>query len=137
MLQAWRKHALEKDDLKIRIGRWNIPGNPIAILVDFTPFYTQKNDIYTQAWIDFQVDSLHAYGDYDEASMFSYAAGKVVESYYRYNLTASDKVVYQAHEWMTGLGALYIQKAVPEIATIFTTHATSIGRSIAGNNKPL
>ena len=44
--------------------------------------------------------------------MFSYAAGKVVESYYRYNLTASDKVVYQAHEWMTGLGALYIQKAV-------------------------
>ena len=137
MLLAWHKHATEKDGLKIRIGRWNIPGHPIAILVDFTPFYEQKNDIYTQAWIDYQVDSLHAYGDYDEASMFSYAAGKVVESYYRYNLQASDKVIYQAHEWMTGLGALYIQKHVPEIATIFTTHATSIGRSIAGNNKPL
>lgn len=136
MLLAWHKHATEKDGLKIRIGRWNIPGHPIAILVDFTPFYEQKNDIYTQAWIDYQVDSLHAYGDYDEASMFSYAAGKVVESYYRYNLQASDKVIYQAHEWMTGLGALYIQKHVPEIATIFTTHATSIGRSIAGNNKP-
>ena len=137
MLLAWHKHATEKDGLKIRIGLWNIPGHPIAILVDFTPFYEQKNDIYTQAWIDYQVDSLHAYGDYDEASMFSYAAGKVVESYYRYNLQASDKVIYQAHEWMTGLGALYIQKHVPEIATIFTTHATSIGRSIAGNNKPL
>lgn len=137
MLLAWHKHATEKDGLKMRIGRWNIPGYPIAILVDFTPFYEQKNDIYTQAWIDYQVDSLHAYGDYDEASMFSYAAGKVVESYYRYNLQASDKVIYQAHEWMTGLGALYIQKHVPEIATIFTTHATSIGRSIAGNNKPL
>lgn len=137
MLLAWHKHATEKDGLKIRIGRWNIPGHPIAILVDFTPFYEQKNDIYTQAWIDYQVDSLHAYGDYDEASMFSYAAGKVVESYYRYNLQASDKVIYQAHEWMTGLGALYIQKHVPEIATIFTTHATSIGRSIAGNNKLL
>ena len=137
MLLAWHKHATEKDGLKIRIGRWNIPGHPIAILVDFTPFYEQKNDIYTQAWIDYQVDSLHAYGDYDEASMFSYAAGRVVESYYRDNLQASDKVIYQAHEWMTGLGALYIQKHVPEIATIFTTHATSIGRSIAGNNKPL
>ncbi|MEJ8740582.1 glycosyltransferase [Phocaeicola sp. HCN-6420] len=137
MLLAWRKHATEEDGLKIRIGRWNVPGHPIAILVDFTSYYAQKNDIYTQAWIDFQVDSLHAYGDYDEASMFSYAAGKVVESYYRYNLKASDKVIYQAHEWMTGLGALYIQKHVPEIATIFTTHATSIGRSIAGNNKPL
>lgn len=38
---------------------------------------------------------------------------------------------------MTGMGALYLQAAVPEIATIFTTHATSIGRSIAGNGKPL
>ena len=137
LLQAWREHAIKKDDLKVRIGRWNIPGKPIAILVDFTPFYKDKNEIYTQAWIDFQVDSLHAYGDYDEASMFSYAAGKVVESFYRYNLTMSDKVIYQAHEWMTGLGALYLQKHVPEIATIFTTHATTIGRSIAGNNKPL
>jgi len=38
---------------------------------------------------------------------------------------------------MTTFGAYYIQEAVPEIATVFTTHATSIGRSIAGNNKPL
>ena len=136
-LEAWRKHAEEKDGLKVRVGRWNIPGRPIAILVDFSSFYAQKNDIYTQAWCDYQVDSLHAYGDYDEASMFSYAAGKVVESFYHFNLKESDNVIYQAHEWMTGLGALYIQKNVPQIATIFTTHATSIGRSIAGNGKPL
>jgi glycosyltransferase involved in cell wall biosynthesis len=38
---------------------------------------------------------------------------------------------------MLGMGALYIQKSLPAIATLFTTHATSIGRSIAGNNKPL
>lgn len=137
LLKAWRTEAETKDNLKIRVGRWNIPGTPITILVDFTPFYAVKNDIYTQAWLDFQVDSLHAYGDYDEASMFSYAAGKVVESYYRHNLTVADKVIYHANEWMTGLGALYIQKHVPQIATVFTTHATSIGRSIAGNNKPL
>lgn len=137
LLKSWKEHAEKEDHLKIRIGRWNIPGKPIAILVDFQPYFAYKNDIYTQAWADFGVDSLHAYGDYDEASMFSYAAGKVVESFYRFQLNESDKVIYQAHEWMTGLGALYIQKHVPEIATIFTTHATSIGRSIAGNNKPL
>ena len=137
LLKDWRIHASEAEGLNMRLGRWNIPGNPIAVLVDFAPYFEQKNDIYTQAWIDYQVDSLHAYGDYDEASMFSYAAGKVVESFYRFFLTSDDKVVYQAHEWMTGLGALYVQKHVPEIATIFTTHATSIGRSIAGNNKPL
>ena len=134
---AWKKHAAEKDNLSVRVGRWNIPGEPIVILVDFQPFYAKKNEIYTEMWNRYQGDSLHAYGDYDEASMFSYAAGKVVESFYRYNLTENDKVIYQAHEWMTGMGALYLRTYVPEIATIFTTHATSIGRSIAGNNKPL
>lgn len=134
---AWREHAIANDDLKVRIGRWNIPGEPIVILVDFFPFFANRDEIYGKMWNDFKVDSLHGYGDYDEASMFSYAAGKVVESFYRFNLTDKDRVVYQAHEWMTGMGALYLQKAVPQIATIFTTHATSIGRSIAGNNKPL
>lgn len=133
----WREYAYNKSKLSVRVGHWDIPGKPIVFLVDFTPFYELKNKIYTQAWEHFQVDSLHAYGDYDEASMFAYAAGKVVKSFYLYNLSSNDKVIFHAHEWMTGLGALYLRMMVPEIATIFTTHATSIGRSIAGNNKPL
>lgn len=136
LFQDWRNEA-EKEGLKIRTGRWTIPGNPIAILVDFNKYYKDKNTIYTQLWEDFKVDSLHAYGDYDEASMFSYAAAKVVESFYNKYLGKKDKVVYHGNEWMTGLGLLYIKKHLPQIATIFTTHATSIGRSIAGNNKPL
>lgn len=137
LFQDWKKHALSVDSLRVRTGRWNIPGQPLVILVDFQPFFEVKNEIYTRMWNDFQIDSLHAYGDYDEASMFSFASARVVESFYKYCLTENARVIYQAHEWMTGLGALYLQKAVPEIATIFTTHATSIGRSIAGNNKPL
>ena len=137
LYSEWKSAALHNENIPVRIGRWNIPGEPIVILVDFLPFFADKNQIYAEMWELYQVDSLHAYGDYDEASMFSYAAGKVVESFYRFNLAKEDKVVYQAHEWMTGLGALYVKWAVPQIATIFTTHATSIGRSIAGNNKPL
>ena len=137
LLKSWRDTA-ENENLHVRIGRWNVPGHPIAVLVDFQPYFAIKNDIYTRLWEDYGVDSLHAYGDYDEASMFSYVAGLVVESYYNHVLKGQcEHVVYQAHEWMTGLGALYIQKHVPEVATIFTTHATTIGRSIAGNHKPL
>ena len=132
----WKAEAAQQG-LKVKVGRWNIPGNPIAILVDFTPFFAQKDQIYTWLWEDYQVDSLHAYGDYDEASMFSYAAALVVESFYKKYLDASKKVVYHGNEWMTGLGVLYINKHLPEVGTVFTTHATSIGRSIAGNNKPL
>ena len=137
LLASWRNQA-RSEGLNVRVGRWLVPGQPIAVLVDFTPFYEQKNTIYTWAWEHYSVDSLHAYGDYDEASMFSIAAGKVVESLFRYHqFTPQQNVIYQAHEWMTALGALYVQQACPSIATIFTTHATSIGRSIAGNNKPL
>jgi glycosyltransferase involved in cell wall biosynthesis len=35
------------------------------------------------------------------------------------------------------MGLLYLKHNVPAIATAFTTHATTVGRSIAGNNKAL
>ena len=139
LLKDWKKKAAA-EGLNIKVGRWTVPGNPVAVLVDFQPYYAQKDQIYAKLWEKYQVDSLHAYGDYDEASMFSYAAALVVESYYNHYISKkkrANKTVYHANEWMTGLGALYINDCLPQVATIFTTHATSIGRSIAGNNKPL
>ena len=129
----WIARFMESDGIAVRMGRWNIPGNPMAMLIDFSSCFDKKNWIYSRAWDLFQVDSLHAYGDYDEASMFSFAAALTVRSFYYYAIGPKYKVVYHAHEWMTGLGALMIKHFVPEIATVFTTHATSIGRSICGN----
>ena len=141
LLAEWQWAAKEQG-LKVRVGRWTVPGEPIAVLVDFNPYFEQKNEIYGWLWENYQVDSLHAYGDYDEASMFSYAAALVVESYFNFAVergvfTNATKVVYHANEWMCGLGALYINNKLPQVGTVFTTHATSIGRSIAGNQKPL
>lgn len=138
LLAEWQWQAKE-EGLKVKVGRWAVPGKPIAILVDFQPFFEKKNEIYGWLWEHYQVDSLHAYGDYDEASMFSYAAALVVESIYRWlgKEVEGKHVIYHANEWMCGLGALYINNVLPQIGTVFTTHATSIGRSIAGNHKPL
>jgi len=133
----WQNRAWEIDGLSVRIGHWLIPGKPIVFLVDFMPFFAMKDWIYSRAWELFRVDSLHAYGDYDEASMFSYAAAMVVRSFLNYNVNTNDKVIYHAHEWMTGMGALFIKHFEPRVSTVFTTHATSVGRSICGNNKNL
>ena len=135
-LKNWRE-AAAKEGVNVRIGRWQVAGRPIAVLVDFQPFFEQRNSIYGTAWQNFGVQSDKAYGDYDEASMFSYAAARFVEIIYLSLIHKNEKVVYQAHEWMTGLGMLHLRKAAPSIATIFTTHATSIGRSITSNNKQL
>ena len=125
------------DGLSLKIGRWNTPGTPIAFLVDFKASYADKNKFYGELWERYGVDSLHAYGDYDDSAMFSYATAKVVESFFRFYLCNYTNVIFHANEWQTGFAALALQHDVPEIATIFTTHATGIGRSIAGNNKPL
>ncbi len=132
----WKQSAAN-GGLGVKVGRWDIPGQPIAFMVDFRAHESEKNKIYGQLWEDFKVDSLHAYGDYDDSALFAYATALVVESFYKYYLNASQRIVFHANEWQTGFALLLLQKRVPQIASVFTTHATCIGRSIAGNNKPL
>lgn len=136
LYRGWRDKAAE-EGLRIRVGRWNVPGTPVSILVDFKQYLTKKDELLTSMWKDFGVDSLTGNWDYVESALFGYAAGRVIESFYRYNLTPSDKVVAQFHEWMTGAGLLYLKKSQLPIATVFTTHATVVGRCVAGNNLPL
>lgn len=134
----WKTFVSERFNLSIRIGRWKIPGRPIAVLVDFYHLMMKKNEIYGHVWATSGVNSLMAYGDYDESSMFGYASGMIIDSYYQFfKLNRKNKVIAHFHEWMTSFGIFYIKEKQPDIATIFTTHATSIGRSIAGNRKPL
>lgn len=133
----WKKHARTTDKLKMKIGRWNVPGTPPVVLIDFKPFFSDRDAFFYSMWENFRVDSMHAYGDYDESCIFAYAVGKVIESFYNFYNLSDKKVTALFNEWMLGMGALYIKKQIPAIATLFTTHATSIGRSIAGNNKAL
>lgn len=137
LFAEWKAYAKTTDSLKIKVGRWNVPGTPPVVLVDFKPFFKERDAFFYSIWENFQVDSIHAYGDYDESCIFAYAVGKVIESFYHYHKLENKKVAALFNEWMLGMGALYIRKQIPAIATLFTTHATSIGRSIAGNNKAL
>ena len=134
--QNWKLEAA-RSGLRLRIGKWNVPGSPVAVLVDFKQFLTSQNDILTSYWEKFGVDSITGNWDYKEAALFGYVAGKVIESYYRFFLDSSDKVVAQFHEWQTGAGLLYLKTTKLPIATVFTTHATVVGRCLAGNNLPL
>ena len=136
LFKNWRESALA-EGLRIRIGRWNVSGHPVVILVDFTPYFEKKNDILTQFWLSHKLDSISGQWDYIEPALFGYAAGRVIESFYQFYCTSMDKIVAQFHEWMTGTGILYLNKKAPQVATVFTTHATVLGRCIAGNGLPL
>lgn len=135
-LDAWQQKATA-EGLKVRVGRWKVPGSPQVVLVDFRTFYSIKNSLYAQMWEWYGVNSIAAYGDYDEGCIFAYAAAVVIESLYKHVCPQRSNCVALFNEWTTGMGLLYLKHQLPSVATIFTTHATCMGRSIAGNGKPL
>lgn len=137
ILRPWKEKAQLPEGVSVRVGRWNIPGKPIAILVKFDGMYSQKDYYYGEMWERYGVDSLHGYGDYDEACAFALAAGLVIESICAHKRLRHKNVLAHFDEWTTGMGLLYTRWKLPYVGTIFTTHATSIGRSICGNGKPL
>ncbi len=136
LYRSWRE-AVQSEGLRIRVGRWDICGSPIVFLVDFTPFFEKKNEILTQFWLNYHLDSISGQWDYIEPALFGYAAGRVIESFYNYYCSSVDKIIAHFHEWMTGTGILHLKTNCPQIATVFTTHATVLGRCIAGNQLPL
>jgi phosphorylase/glycogen(starch) synthase len=135
LFAGWKEKS-EGEGLRVRTGRWNISGSPIVILVDFTPYFNEKNEIFARLWEQYKLDSLSGEWDYVEPALFGYAAGKVIESFTGFYNEHQD-IVAQFHEWMTGAGILYLKENAPWVSTAFTTHATVLGRAIAGNKRPL
>ncbi|RPH32342.1 MAG: alpha-glucan family phosphorylase [Bacteroidales bacterium] len=136
LFASWKNKAYE-EGLIVRIGRWNIPSNPIAIIVDFTKCIPKKDEIFKEFWEEYKLDSITGQWDYIEPALFGYTAGKAIESFTNFHLSFRHRIVAQFHEWMTGTGLLYLKSKMPQVGTIFTTHATVLGRCIAGNNIPL
>jgi glycogen synthase len=128
VLKGWRPKG-------VRVGRWQVPGKPIAVLLNWDKVWAQKDAIYAHAWEKYGVQSHAAYDDYDESNMFAYAVGQLAESLY--NHLGQPTTAMHCNEWQTAFTILYLKEHCPKIATLFTTHATGIGRSIAGNYKPL
>ena len=137
LLNGFEKKAKLPFGITVKTGRWNIPGSPQVCLIGFEGVYDQLNDIFSLMWNEYGVNSLHEYGDYREGCAFSVATALVIVELSSHLKINSNNIISHFNEWTTGMGLLYLQKISPEIATIFTTHATSIGRSICGNGKPL
>ncbi|MDR2139880.1 MAG: glycogen/starch synthase [Tannerella sp.] len=137
LFPEWAVHVHAHETLRIKVGRWNICGMPPVVLVDFKPFFSERNTLFFEIWETFGVDSSVAYGDYDESCIFAYAAAQTIRSFYRFHHLEEQRVIAHFDEWMLGMGLLFLRKHLPAVATVFTTHATTVGRAIAGNGKPL
>ncbi|MFH1181666.1 MAG: hypothetical protein V1702_01790 [Candidatus Woesearchaeota archaeon] len=129
------RRAFEKlkgEGIVCHYGKWLVDGEPNAILIDFSGFTGNTNAIKGELWEKFRIDSLGtSFFDYDEPIVWSYAAGKIIEA------LAEKGTVAQFHEWLAGGGLLYLKSRNAEVATVFTTHATILGRTLASSNVDL
>ncbi len=122
---------LKEEGIIAYYGKWLIQGKPNAILVDFSRFFKKKDEIKTQMWYDYHIDSLNSPSDYDEPVVWANAAGRLIEELSK--IFKGDKVAH-FHEWLSGAALLYLKKNGIKIGTVFTTHATVLGRTLAGSN---
>ncbi|MBI2519070.1 MAG: alpha-glucan family phosphorylase [Bdellovibrio sp.] len=118
-----------------RMGRWNIPGGPKVLLVGFKELFAQKDRILAHYWEHYGVESLFGGFDYTEPVLFSHASGLLIEQISnRLLLSEGKRVLVHAHEWMTSIALLHLKETCPDIATVFTTHATILGRSLSSRD---
>ncbi len=132
----WRQ-AAQLAGLHVRIGRWQVVGNPIVFLIDFTPYIDQKDEILATFWDDYRLDSLTGQWDYIEPALFGFGVGKVLEHFTDFYISPQESIVAHFQEWMTGTGLLYLKKNIPRVSHVFTCHATVLGRTIAGVGQDL
>ncbi len=114
----------------VRAGRWLVPGRPRTLLVEFTGLYARKDDILKELWDRHRVDSLQGGWDYVEPVLFGAAAGIVIEKWWREVAAGAAGAAAQFHEWLGGAGLLHLRRHAPGIATVFTCHATVLGRAL-------
>ena len=134
-LAAWQREASAELGLRLVVGRWAVAGEPAVVLVDFKPLWQEQGELYFEAWKEYGIEGDKGYGDYDESCLFAVAAARVMQSILGYYQPEQQIALF--NEWQTGLGLLWLHLHAPEVKTIFITHATTVGRSIAGNYKEL
>ena len=126
---------LKKEGIICHCGKWLVEGNPNVILIDFEGFKQKINDIKKELWESYKIDSLRAAHDYDEPVAWSYAAGKLIEKLA--NSFKDKKIAAHFHEWLSGAGVLYLKSKKLPVSTVFTTHATVLGRTLSNSNVDL
>ncbi|MFW6450419.1 MAG: glycosyltransferase [Nanoarchaeota archaeon] len=126
----WLKEALdelEKQGVHTFFGKWITKGRPYVILIDFTKFKNKTIELRKWLWENYSIES-HASGwDFDEPMLWSYAVSVLLK---KISKKVSKKTAVHLHEWMAGLTLLFLKNT---FRTVFTTHATMLGRSMAGS----
>lgn len=113
-------------------GRWLVPGRPNVILLDFRARYGQlPNDKYF-IWKDHGIPTVDSDGEVNDVVAFGFS----VAEFFRHLCVAAEgkRILAHFHEWMGGLAVPRLAHMRLPVTTVFTTHATLLGRYLASDD---
>lgn len=119
----------EETGIKFYSGVWEVTGSPKCILVDASGMEKPVEDIKKELWEEHSIDSMEAGGDFDEPVKWSYAVGLLLEEL---EDALEEDTVFQLHEWLSGPAMFRVSSP-----TVFTTHATVLGRALSNSDYDL
>uniref|UniRef100_A0A2I4JH69 Glycogen [starch] synthase n=1 Tax=Stichopus japonicus TaxID=307972 RepID=A0A2I4JH69_STIJA len=121
--------------LKVVTGKWLIDGSPNVILFDISTsarfLENWKNELWDLAhigipWHDKESNDATIFGNL--CTWFLSDFRSVFEEW------ESPLIIAHFHEWLSGIGLLLCQLKRVDISTVFTTHATLLGRYLCAGN---
>jgi glycogen(starch) synthase len=123
---------MREQGLKVYYGNWLITGKPKIVLFDFVSIYDQVNAIKGRIWDNHKISTLGV----EELVNQTIALGEMIRLFLG-QLAQENKsktnIVVHFHEWMAATCLPDLKKEKVKISTVFTTHATMLGRYLAGN----
>ncbi|PVU91309.1 hypothetical protein BB561_004472 [Smittium simulii] len=125
-------NSIRSEGVNVVTGKWLIEGAPQVILFDInsaTP-NARLNEWKTDLWNKANIPSPDNDIEMDAAIKFGYLA------YWFFSLVSKSDfpIISHFHEWQTGVCPILINKNKLESATIFTTHATLLGRYLCAGD---
>jgi len=120
---------LQAKGVGVRYGTWVGEGNNVGtVLLDWSALIPQRDELKRQFWNSHQLDTLHSdFYDLDQPLLWSVAVGHFAAELQK---TLKQPVLLQLHEWLSA-GALLVLPESDQLRTVFTTHATVLGRALA------
>ncbi len=134
---AWQEAV---DDLagrgvKLHCGRWLITGRPRVILIDLASVADHLDSMKYFLWESFGIGVPPHDHDCDETVMFGYVVADLLTALRK--RVADRELLAHFHEWQAAVAIPLIRKRGIDVATVFTTHATLVGRSLSAANKDI
>jgi glycogen synthase len=124
---------MQERGFEVYYGQWIISGRPNVVLFNPYSVYDKLGEIKHYIWQDYHI-AIPGYDELiDKVAAFSFQIKEFLR-YLCHSGFCSKRVVAHFHEWMVGLPIPGIRKENLDIKTVFTTHATLLGRYLAMND---